>query len=182
MQIGKFSRLAVVPLALGLIIAAPGQDAFAKSKQGKRSSHACGMTRAMNVTCTLACDGSFKTLSKALKSAGLARTLEGRGPFTLFAPEDKAFWKQPKGFMEDLKQDPKRLKSVLAYHVLPRKLASSDLVNMRAAKTVQGEAVMLDAKGGNVEVDGALVTKADIKCSNGVIHIIDDVLTPDRGK
>ena len=135
-----------------------------------------------DMMCALMCDGSFKTLTAELKKAGLVRTLEGKGPFTLFAPDDKAFWKQRKGFLDDLNKDPKRLKAVLTYHVLPRKVMSSDLASARGAKTVEGDDVMIDTKDGKVEVDGALVTKADIKCRNGVIHVIDDVLTPDRGK
>ena len=188
MELRNIGRLGVSAVALSLLFTAQGQSAFAKSEHGKRHHHH-GKCAAMSkcpkekdIFCTLSCDGSFKNLTAALKAAGLAKTLCGKGPFTLFAPDDKAFDKHPKGFVSDLTKDPKRLKAVLTYHVLPRTLSSSELANMRAAKTVEGDDVMLDSKNGVVEVDGALVTKADIKCNNGVIHVIDDVLAPDRGK
>ncbi len=187
MQLRNISSLAVLPLALGLILSSGGQDAYAKSNHAKRHhkhAHSCPSScpSEKDIVCTLMCEGSFKNLTSLLKKSGVLRTLEGKGQFTLFAPDDKAFWKQRKGFIADLSGDPKRLKTVLTYHVLPRKVMSSDLANARAAKTVEGEDVMLDSKGGAVEVDGALVTKADIKCRNGVIHVIDDVLMPERGK
>ncbi len=186
MQFRHLSRLAVLPVALGLLISGAQQSSLAKTCPAKRhhhhgqcsAEHKCPGEK--NLMCTLMCEGSFKNLSAAIKKAGLAKTLEGKGPFTLFAPDDKAFWKQPKGFIDGLSE--KQLKDVLTYHVLPRKVMSADLANMRAAKTVEGQDVMLDNKGGTQTVDGAIVTKADIKCSNGVIHVIDEVLVDGRGK
>lgn len=187
MQLRTIGRLAVLPVAFGLLFSAQGQG-IAKSAHAKRHNKH-GQCPAMSscpkekdIFCTLSCEGDFKNLTSALKKAGLTKTLCGKGPYTLFAPDDKAFDKQRKGFMNDLTSDPKQLKKVLTYHVLPRSVSSSELANMRGAKTVEGEDVMLNSKGGTVVVDGALVTKADVKCRNGVIHIIDQVLVPERGK
>lgn len=190
MQIRTLCCLSVLPIALGLILTAPGQSAVAKAAHTKhhvRHVHSCAVHKCpksgeRDIVCTLMCEGSFKNLTSALKKAGLTGMLEEKGSFTVFAPDDKAFYKQRKGFMDDLTKDPKRLKSVLTYHVLPGKEMSSDLSNKRSAKTVEGSSVMIGTKGGSLEIDGALVTKPDIKCTNGVIHVIDDVLAPDRGK
>jgi uncharacterized surface protein with fasciclin (FAS1) repeats len=106
--------------------------------------------------------------------------LKGKGPFTVFAPDQAAFAKLPKN--STLAADKDKLTKVLKYHVLPNKLMASDLTSMRSAPTLEGESVMLNSKDGKEIVDGAFVTKADIVCSNGVIHIIDTVLVPERGK
>lgn len=189
MQLRNISRLATLPVALGLLFtsAAPSNlAAHTHKRHCHANQHSCpksaGCPSEKDVMCTLMCDGSFKNLTAAIKKAGLAKTLEGKGTFTLFAPEDKAFWKKPKGFMDDLSKDPKKLNAVLTYHVLPKKLTSSELSGSRAVKTVEGEDLMVDSRDGKVEVDGALVTRADIKCRNGVIHVIDEVLIPERGK
>ena len=121
--------------------------------------------------------GSFKTLVTAVKAAGLVETLSGPGPFTVFAPNDAAFAKLPSGTVEGLLKDKKKLTSVLTYHVVPRKLMASDVMKMRSAKTVQGQEISIKTMSG-VKVDNANVIKADIECSNGVIHVIDSVILP----
>jgi len=121
--------------------------------------------------------GSFKTLVTAVKAAGLVETLSGPGPFTVFAPNDVAFAKLPSGTVERLLKDKKKLTSVLTYHVVPRKLMASDVMKMRSAKTVQGQEISIKTMSG-VKVDNANVIKADIECSNGVIHVIDSVILP----
>ena len=121
--------------------------------------------------------GSFKTLVKALTEADLVKTLEGDGPFTVFAPTDEAFEKLPKGALESLLKDKEKLKAVLLYHVVSGKHVAKDVAGMTEAKTVQGAAVKFDTKDG-VKVNGAKVVKADVEASNGVIHVIDTVLMP----
>jgi uncharacterized surface protein with fasciclin (FAS1) repeats len=121
--------------------------------------------------------GSFKTLVQALQAAGLVDTLKGAGPFTVFAPTDEAFAKLPPGTLEALLADKKRLTAVLTYHVVPGTVMAADVVKLDAAPTVQGGRIHIDARQG-VKVDGATVVKADIACSNGVIHVIDSVLIP----
>jgi uncharacterized surface protein with fasciclin (FAS1) repeats len=121
--------------------------------------------------------GSFKTLAAALKAAGLVETLKGKGPFTVFAPTDEAFAKLPAGTVEALLQDKDKLTAILTYHVVPGNVKAADVVNLKSAKTVQGQTVAIDATDG-VKINNAKVVKADIDCSNGVIHVIDTVLLP----
>lgn len=121
--------------------------------------------------------GSFETLVKALKAAALDEVLKSDGPFTVFAPNDEAFAKLPEGAVEALLKDKAKLKAVLTYHVVAGKVNAADVVKLRSAKTVQGQSVAIDAAE-EVMIDNAKVVKADIACSNGVIHVIDTVLMP----
>ncbi len=121
--------------------------------------------------------GNFKTLVTAVTAAGLVDTLNGAGPFTIFAPNDDAFAKLPAGTVDDLLKDKEGLTKILTYHVVPGKVMAKDVSTMKSAKTVQGEDVAIDATNG-VMVNNAKVIKADIECSNGVIHVIDTVLMP----
>lgn len=122
--------------------------------------------------------GSFKTLVTAVKAAGLVETLKGPGPFTVFAPTDAAFAKLPPGALEELLKDPAKLKAVLTYHVVSGNVMAADVVKMTSAKTVEGADVTISAMGGKVKVNNANVVKTDIKCTNGVIHVIDTVIMP----
>lgn len=126
--------------------------------------------------------GSFKTLVTAVKAAGLVDTLKSKGPFTVFAPNDDAFAKLPKGTVEGLLKDIPKLKSVLTYHVVPGKVMAADVVKLKTAKTVQGQDVKVDASKWhlhkNVKINDANVIKADILTDNGVIHVIDKVILP----
>lgn len=121
--------------------------------------------------------GSFNTLVKAVKAAGLVETLKSAGPFTVFAPTDEAFAKLPAGALDSLIANPEKLKAVLTYHVVSGKVMAKDVKTMKA-KTVQGSEASLTVKGGNVKIDKANVVKTDIACSNGVIHVIDAVVMP----
>jgi uncharacterized surface protein with fasciclin (FAS1) repeats len=128
-----------------------------------------------------AANKDFTTLVAAVKAAGLAETLSGKGPFTVFAPTNKAFEKLPEGTVEGLlKPDAKKqLTSILTYHVVPGAVMAADVVKLEKAKTVQGTAVMIKVTDkGEVMINDAKVVKADIKCGNGVIHVIDSVLMP----
>lgn len=120
----------------------------------------------------------FSTLVTALKEAGLVETLQGEGPYTVFAPTNAAFEALPEGTLQSLLANKDKLTAVLTYHVLPGKVMSSDIAGKTLMpETVQGSTVNIDATDG-VTVDGATVIKADIKASNGVIHVIDQVITP----
>jgi uncharacterized surface protein with fasciclin (FAS1) repeats len=130
-----------------------------------------------NIVETAVDAGSFKTLVTAVKAAGLADTLSGPGPFTVFAPNDAAFSKIPSRQLEDLLKDPKRLRSVLTYHVVNGRISSSDVSKMHSARTVQGQDLSIDSSRG-VMIGDARVVQKDIQCSNGVIHVIDKVLMP----
>jgi len=124
--------------------------------------------------------GSFKTLTAALQAAGLVDTLKGKGPFTVFAPTDEAFSKLPPGTVQDLlkPENKEKLVAILTYHVVPGKVVASQVTKMNSAKTVNGESLAIKVEDGTVMVDDAKVTKTDILCSNGVIHVIDSVVLP----
>uniref|UniRef100_A0A7C4LRW8 Fasciclin domain-containing protein n=1 Tax=Schlesneria paludicola TaxID=360056 RepID=A0A7C4LRW8_9PLAN len=124
--------------------------------------------------------GSFKTLAAALQAAGLVETLQGKGPFTVFAPTDEAFSRLPAGTVESLlkPENKQQLIGVLTYHVVAGKVMAADVVKLTAAPTVNGQRVDIKTEEGKVRIDQAIVTKADIDCSNGVIHVIDQVLLP----
>ncbi len=124
--------------------------------------------------------GSFKTLVAAVTAAGLAATLKGPGPFTVFAPSDDAFAKLPAGTVETLvKPESKdKLTAILMLHVLPGKVMAADVTGKKMTPaSAGGEMLHVDGTNG-VVVNGAHLTKADIVCSNGVIHVIDTVLLP----
>jgi uncharacterized surface protein with fasciclin (FAS1) repeats len=126
--------------------------------------------------------GTFKTLVTAVKAAGLVDTLKSKGPFTVFAPNDEAFAKLPKGTVEGLLKDIPKLKAVLTYHVVSGKVMAADVVKLKTAKTVQGQEVKIDAAKWhlhmNPKINDANVVKADVVADNGVIHVIDKVLLP----
>ena len=122
--------------------------------------------------------GSFKTLASLLKKAGLVGTLQGKGPFTVFAPTDATFAKLPKATLASLAKNKAKLRSVLLYHVVKGNVPAAKVVTLRSAKTLNGKAVSIRVNGGNVLVGGARVTTADVKASNGVIHVVNKVLIP----
>ena len=122
--------------------------------------------------------GSFKTLASLLKKAGLVGALQGKGPFTVFAPTDAAFAKLPKATLAALAKNKAKLRSVLLYHVVKGNVSAAKVVTLRSAKTLNGKAVSIRVNGGNVLVGGARVTTADVKASNGVIHVVNKVLIP----
>jgi uncharacterized surface protein with fasciclin (FAS1) repeats len=122
--------------------------------------------------------GQFKTLTALLNRAGLASTLEGKGPFTVFAPTDAAFAKVPAKTLKALKKDKAKLRSVLLYHVAAAKLTAARVVKRKSIKTLNGQRVRVRVRDGNVLVGGARVTTPDVAASNGVIHVINRVLIP----
>jgi uncharacterized surface protein with fasciclin (FAS1) repeats len=123
---------------------------------------------------------SFETLVAAVKAAGLVETLQGEGPFTVFAPTDEAFAKLPAGTVEDLlkPENKEKLVSILTYHVVPGKVMAADVKTMKA-KTVSGKELAIEVKDGAVTVGKAKVVKTDVAASNGVIHVIDAVVLPE---
>jgi len=123
--------------------------------------------------------GNFTTLVKAIKAAGLVETLQGPGPFTVFAPTDAAFAKLPPGTLDDLlkPENKAKLAGILTYHVVPGKVMAADVKTMMA-KTVNSQELDIKATGGAVTVNNAKVTNTDIAAKNGVIHVIDTVLLP----
>lgn len=127
-------------------------------------------------------DAQFETLTKALGAAGLVTTLQGKGPFTVFAPTDAAFAALPEGTVENLLKPENKalLTKILTYHVVPGSVVSTSLKS-GDVKSVEGSSLKVGVNAGKVTVSGANVVKADIKASNGVIHVIDKVLMPPEG-
>jgi len=136
-----------------------------------------------NIVDTAASAGQFKTLVTAINAAGLAGTLEGPGPFTVFAPTDAAFAKLQPGTVQTLlkPENKAKLTAILTYHVVPGKVMAADVMKMKQAKTVSGQMLAVRITGGGVMVDDAKVTATNIVASNGVIHVIDTVMLPPGG-
>lgn len=117
-------------------------------------------------------------LAAALTAAGLVSTLQGPGPFTVFAPTDAAFAKLPAGTLEALRKDKAKLAAILTYHVVAGRVEAKDVVKLTTANTVNGAPIAIKVMSGHVMINNATVTTADVRASNGVIHIIDTVILP----
>ena len=168
-----FSIPAIALLALGVMGAASDMlpaRASTPDHHGKK-----------NIVQTAVGAGSFKTLAKALEAADLVDALQGKGPFTVFAPTDEAFAKIPAGTLAELlkPENKEKLRSILLYHVVPGRVVAADVVklNGREVKTLEGSKVRINTEDG-VMVDNARVVKTDVMTSNGVIHVIDTVIMP----
>jgi len=133
---------------------------------------------AKNIVETAVAAGQFKTLAAALQAAGLVDALSGEGPFTVFAPTDEAFAKLPPGTVEALLKDKAKLTKVLTYHVVSGNVPATEVVKLTSATTLSGGTVKLSVMDGKVMVNNAHVIQADVKASNGVIHVVDTVLLP----
>jgi uncharacterized surface protein with fasciclin (FAS1) repeats len=186
----KFQNIAKAVIVTGLF-AALAAPAFATSCSSGNSDKAAGHThevdqasmtemKKMDIVGTAVHAGSFNTLVAAVKAAGLVEVLQGDGPFTVFAPTDEAFAKLPEGTVEELlkPENKDKLVAILTYHVVPGSVKSTDVVKLESAETVQGQKVSINVKDGNVMVDNAMVTAVDIEATNGVIHVIDNVILP----
>ncbi|HOX24354.1 MAG TPA: fasciclin domain-containing protein [Candidatus Krumholzibacteria bacterium] len=169
-----FKTILAAAIALILVGSAAQAPAADKDKPMAEST-AAGKT--MDIYRTIAAKESFDTLVKALQTAGLVETLEGKGPFTLFAPTDEAFAKLPPGTLDALLADNAALTKVLRYHLVDGKLHAAELAQKKEVTTVQGGKAAIAAAGG-VTIDGAKLVKTDIVCTNGVIHVIDVVMMP----
>jgi uncharacterized surface protein with fasciclin (FAS1) repeats len=159
-------------IAAAAAVAAVGVPAAAVSVP---SAGAAGSKTIVDVA---AGDKQFSTLVKLVKSAGLAKTLSS-GKYTVFAPTNKAFAKVPKATLDALAKDKAQLKAVLLYHVVKGRVPASKVVKLKSAKTLNGARVKIKVRKGSVYLNGSTkVTKADVKASNGIIHVINRVLLP----
>jgi uncharacterized surface protein with fasciclin (FAS1) repeats len=133
-----------------------------------------------NIVDTAAAADNFKTLVSALQAAGLTGALEGKGPFTVFAPTDGAFSKLPAGILESLlkPENKQKLESILLYHVIAGEVTSAQVVKLTSAKTLEGQDLRIAVDNGVVMVNDTKTVHPDILASNGVIHVIDTVLLP----
>mgnify|MGYP001500470564 CR=1 FL=1 len=160
----KMNRL----IAAALISAATALPAYAADK---------------DIVDTAVGAGDFKTLAAALEAADLVSTLKGEGPFTVFAPTDAAFEKLPAGTLDTLlkPENKQQLVDILTYHVVPGKVLAADVVGLDEAKTVNGKMIDVQVDGSALKVNEANVTATDVAASNGVIHVIDQVILPPEG-
>lgn len=160
MTLTTFVRAAVVAAPVALLAALPA--------------------KAADIVDTAAGNEQFSTLVAAVKAAGLAETLKGEGPFTVFAPTNAAFDALPEGTVDSLLQpeNQEKLAGILTYHVIPGEVTSGDIEGEMMVETVNGAQVKVAATDGGVMVGGAMVTQADIMADNGVIHVIDAVVMP----
>lgn len=156
-------------------------DTMANMEQGVMVGGA-NMVPSKNIVENAANSSDHTTLVAAVKAAGLAETLSGTGPFTVFAPTNAAFDKLPAGTVDNLLKPEMKgdLTSVLTYHVVPGALRAADLKDGQKLTTVQGKELTVSMKDGSVMIDGATVTTADVISSNGVTHVIDAVVIPKK--
>jgi uncharacterized surface protein with fasciclin (FAS1) repeats len=173
-----FRKIAAV-LAVSSV-AAFGAQAVMAGGCGAHADESQTAAAEADIVDTAVAAGKFTTLVAAVKAAGLVETLKGDGPFTVFAPTDEAFARLPEGTIANLlkPENKDQLIAILTYHVVPGKVMASDVVKLSEAKTVQGTSVAIKVEDGNVFIDGAKVVKTDIQTSNGVIHVIDNVILP----
>jgi uncharacterized surface protein with fasciclin (FAS1) repeats len=169
------ATLALVTFVAGAAVAGTGAATADTAKATGKAMTETAATK--DIVDTAIAGGNFGTLAKALQAAGLIDTLKGKGPFTVFAPTDEAFAKIAKADLDALLANKEKLTAVLTYHVVAGNVMAADVVKLSEAKTVQGGALKIDTSKG-VKVGNANVVKTDIKCSNGVIHVIDTVLMP----
>lgn len=143
-------------------------------------SHGNDHSYKKDIVDTAANTPDFATLVSAVKAADLVNTLKSEGPFTVFAPTNKAFAALPTGTLEELllPENKDKLIEILTYHVVPGKVMASDVVNLSDATTVQGSDIDIKVNGSTVMIDNAKVLKTDLSTSNGVIHVIDKVIMP----
>lgn len=137
------------------------------------------MKELLDIVETALAASKFSTLAASLIAADLIKTLKGAGPFTVFAPTDQAFAKLPPQTVSELlhPENKERLKAILAYHVVARRVTSSQVIGLRSVRTVQGQTLRVDAEHG-VRINDARVITADVEAANGIIHVIDSVLLP----
>lgn len=173
-------------LGIALVCIAAAQTARAQTCPSSQANQHTAVRlvaaqQTKDIVDTAASAGSFSTLVAAVKAAELVDVLKGEGPFTVFAPNDEAFAKLPKGTVDDLlkPENKSKLVSILTYHVVPGKVLSGEVAGLKSAKTVNGQTLSVTSKDHNVMIGTAKVVKADIETTNGVIHVIDSVLMPE---
>lgn len=169
--------VSLTAVAVGLTYPATA-DADQNPLASQSSAIKVAQTSEGNIVEIATAAGSFKTLTAALEATGLAEVLSQKGPFTVFAPTDEAFAALPKGTVEELlkPENKNKLVEILTYHVIPGKVTSSDL-KAGQVETVEGSPVTIEL-GKAVKVNDATVIRSDIEASNGVIHVIDQVILP----
>lgn len=173
----KTNRILTVAALLAAVTLTP--NLFAAECSASKDASAATCAAGKDLVAVASGADNFKTLVAAVKAAGLVETLQGKGPFTVFAPTDAAFAKLPPGTVEDLLKPENRDKliAILKYHVIAGKVMAADVKTMEV-KTVEGQSLKLVVSADGVTVDNAKVVKTDVMADNGVIHVIDTVIIP----
>lgn len=173
------SRLKMIVAAIA-VVAGTSLVAVAPAQLGSLIKKEAGAVAGLNVVETAAANGKFTTLITAAQAAGLAETLSTKGPITVFAPTDEAFKKLPKETLAELltPAGKEKLKAILLYHVVEGSVPAAEAKKLTEATTLNGAKLAIKVDGGNVKINDATVTSADIKAKNGIIHAIDTVLLP----
>lgn len=184
MRARKFMTVIGVSAFLVAGLAACSSDSDSKSDKASTTTEAMASEKCDNTVVDVAAgNADFSTLVTAVQKAGLVDTLNGEGPFTVFAPTNEAFAKIPAADLEAILADKAKLTAILTYHVVPGKVMSTDLASgSQDVKTVQGEDATVVVSDAGVTYAGANVTTADVDACNGVIHIIDTVVVPPSAK
>ncbi|MEI8000703.1 MAG: fasciclin domain-containing protein [Actinomycetes bacterium] len=172
----KFSKVVLAVVAAASVLVAGVGVAGAQTPP---TTAAAGT---QNVVQIAAANPDFSTLVTAVQAAGLAETLSGKGPFTVFAPTNEAFAKIPTAQLNALLADKAKLTKVLTYHVVPGAVKAADLKKKQKVATVEGSKVVIVKTKKGAKIDGAKIIKTDIVGSNGVIHVIDSVIIPADAK
>jgi len=176
MKTTKFVALAVLLILPGTVLTAQAQDHPSKGEHPSSAEHP---GKEGGIISVAAGADEFKTFISAVHAAGLENKLQGKGPFTIFAPTDDAFAKLPDGMVEDLLKPANKaqLAGLLANHVVPGKIMTADIKTMKATN-VSGQDLNIQVDGDLVTVDNCRVVQADLVATNGVIHAIDTVIIP----
>lgn len=189
----KVVKMAVIPTAakqpLAVVVTAKGDVLIDEAKVLKPNIRASnGMIHVIDTVILpaeadivdTAVAGKFNTLVAAVKAADLVKTLKGKGPFTVFAPTDKAFAALPEGTLETLlkPENKGQLQKILTYHVVPGKLPAAKVIQSKQLQTAAGQPLTIAVQDKTVKIDNAKVVKTDIKATNGIIHVIDAVVLP----
>lgn len=179
MRTPRSLRFVAVAAIVGLVAAACSSSDNSTSSTSKAQKTASTSEAApKTIVAVASADAGFSTLISAVKKAGLVDTLSGTGPYTVFAPTNEAFAKIPAAQLQTILADKAKLTSILTYHVLPTKVMAADLQPTQTVKTVEGRDVTINVDGTTATINGCNIVKTDVAASNGVIHVIDCVLTP----
>ncbi len=179
MNIVKMMKTSILMIGLSLIAFSATAQCHNNSKSWK-TSYNKKHKKASDIVSLASGSKTLKTLVAAVSAADLVETLQSDGPFTVFAPNDAAFAALPEGTVENLLKPENKgdLIKVLTYHVVPGRIESTDLRNGQRVKTVAGGKVNIATNSSIVKINDAIVQKANVRASNGVVHIIDRVLLP----
>ncbi len=178
----KFRLIAFMAIFALLVAACSSDDDSATettAAQAAETTEAPAEEMTEDTVVDVAINNEFNTLVAAVQAAGLVETLQGDGPFTVFAPTDEAFAALPEGTLDSLLEDPEALAEILTYHVVPGKVLAADVVGLSSATSVQGSDIAIEVVDGGVVLNGsANVVATDVDASNGVVHVIDAVILP----